>query len=199
MVKISVRNNNIFYEFCFAVNISPFFSFSLKKIVLFRKQKNMKKIAPFLFLILAVILLVSCSKSIVFDEMVVFPDNNWAFENKAITFEAPLTSSEKPFAVFLELELVGTPNVDMFDATFTLFTPKGGKTIKSLVFNFSSPQEPYIKGKLPNEKVYKMTVYPQKYFSETGTYTFEVNQFSNKADNYNIRALRLYIERVKEK
>jgi hypothetical protein len=85
----------------------------------------------------------------------------------------------------------------MFYATFTLVTPQGGKTIKSIVFNFNSPQEPYIQGATKNEKIYRLTVYPQKYFSETGTYTFEVNQFSNKADNYGIRALRMYIEKSK--
>jgi hypothetical protein len=157
----------------------------------------MKKTNLFLLLTSVVFLFASCRKPIVFDQKVTFPNNNWTFENKAITFEVPLTSSDKPFTVFLELDLVGTPNVDMFYATFTLLTPGGGKTIKSIVFNFNAPQEPYLKGANKNEKIYRLTVYPQKYFSETGTYTFEVNQFSNKADNYGIRSLRLYIEKVK--
>jgi len=48
------------------------------------------------------------------------------------------------------------------------------------------------------EKIYRLTVYPKKYFSETGEYTFEVNQFSTKADNYGIHSLTLRIEKVKE-
>jgi hypothetical protein len=155
----------------------------------------MKKFNSFLLLFLAVFVFLSCSKSVVFEEKVIFPDTNWAFENKAITFKAPVTGSDKPYAIILELELIGVPNVDMFNAAFTMITPKGGKTIKSVVFNFKSPQEPYII-KNSNEKIYRLAIYPKKYFSETGDYTFEVNQFSNKADNYGIHSLSLRIERI---
>jgi len=158
----------------------------------------MKKHTLVLFFILVGIIFVSCKKTIVFDEKVTFPNANWTFENKAINFTVPFKNSEKPFAVILELDLIGTPNVDKFYATFTLNTPKGGKTIKSILFNFDNPKEPYIEGASPNEKIYKLTVYPKRYFSETGDYTIEVNQFSNKADNYGIRSLRMYIEKVKE-
>jgi len=158
----------------------------------------MKKLSSLLFLIVSVFVFVSCSKTVVFDEKVMFQNNNWAFEQKAVTFEVPLKSSEKPFTVILELELMGTPNVDMFYATFSLTTPNGGNTVKSILFNFQNPQESYIKGDTQNRKIYRLTVYPKRYFSETGTYTFEVNQFSNKADNYGIEALRLRIEKAKE-
>jgi len=158
----------------------------------------MKKIVPFLFLFSAVLLLVSCSKKVVFDEKVFFPNANWAFENKAVTFQVPMTGSEKPYTVILELDLIGAQNVDLINATFIIVTPNGGKTVKPLVFNFNNPREPYIQGASANEKIYRMIVYPKRYFSETGTYTFEVNQFSNKADNYGIRALRMYIKKVKE-
>jgi len=158
----------------------------------------MKKLFPVLFALCAFFLLSGCSKSIVFDERVEFPDTNWSFENKTVTFKASLPGSEKPYAVFLELELLGTPSVDRFFTTFKMVMPKGGETVKSLLFNFLAPQEPYIQGDSPNSKIYKLTVYPQKYFSEAGDYTFEVSQFSNKADNYGIRALRMYIQRVKE-
>jgi uncharacterized protein YxeA len=175
------------------------FSFSPKKNVLFCNQKNMKKIVPFLCFLLTVILFVSCSKSIVFDERVIFQDNNWAFENKEITFEASFKGSENIYAIIIELELIGAPNVDKMYTTFSMFTPNGAKTVKAFTFNFNSPKEPYIKGKSSNERIYRMTVYPKKYFSETGTYTFLVDQYSHKADNYGIRALRMYIEKVKGK
>jgi len=155
----------------------------------------MKKTVPFLFFILSVFLFISCQKSIIFDKTVSFPNNNWAFENKAITFETPLKSSEKPHAIVIELDIIGTPNVDMFYTYITMISPQGAKTIKTVLFNFLNPQEPYIKGNAPNEKIYRMMVYPKKYFSETGTYTFIVDQYSNKADNYGIRSLRMYIEK----
>ena len=158
----------------------------------------MKKLLPVLFAFFAFFLLSGCSKSVVFDEKVEFPDTNWSFENKTVTFKAPLPGSEKPYSVILELELVGTPSVDNFFATFRMVTPKGGETVKSLLFNFIAPQEPYIQGDAPNKKIYRITVYPQKYFSEAGDYTLEITQFSSKADNYGIRALRIYIQKVKE-
>jgi hypothetical protein len=158
----------------------------------------MKKIIPLLSLALSFFLFVSCSKKVIFEEKVFFPDANWAFENKAVTFVAPLTASEKPYAIILELELIGTPNVEMFYASFTLTTPKGGNTIKPLTFNLINPHEPFVACVSPNEKIFRLTVYPKKYFSETGDYTFEVNQFSNKADNYGIKAIRMRIESVKE-
>ena len=158
----------------------------------------MKKTLLFLFLVSSFFLFVSCNKTVIFEEKVTFLNDNWSFEEKAQTFKAPLQSSDKAYAIILELDIIGTPNVDKFYATFSLTSPRGGNTIKSIVFNFKNPQEPYIKGLSENEKIYRMTIYPKKYFSETGEYTFEVNQFSNKADNYGIRALRLRIEKVKE-
>jgi len=158
----------------------------------------MKKTIPFLTLILTVLLLVSCSNKVVFDEKVFFPNNNWSFEEKAITFTVPFTGSEKPYAIVIELDLVGAQNVDMFYATFCTFAPGGGRTVKSLVFNFKDPKEPLLPGASENEKIYRLVVYPKKYFTEPGDYTFEINQFSNKADNYGIRALRMFIERIKE-
>jgi len=166
--------------------------------MLFRQQKNMKKIALLLSLFLPLLLLLSCSKSKVFEQEVTFPDANWSFEEKAITFEVPITGSDKPHALTVELDLIGTPNVDMFYATFIIITPTGGKTVKSIIFNFINPKDPYIKGKNSNEKIYRLNVYPKRYFTETGIYKFEVNQFSNKADNYGIKALRFRIEKTKE-
>jgi len=157
----------------------------------------MKRNRFILSFILVFITFVSCKKSVIFEEKVIFPEANWAFEYKAITFNAPLTASEKPYAVIVELDLVGIPNVEMFYAVFSMTTPKGGKTSKSLAFNFNSPKEPYII-KNSNEKTYRLTVFPKKYFSETGTYSFEVNQLSNKADNYGIHSLTLRIEKTKE-
>jgi len=159
----------------------------------------MKKLALFLSLILTVLLFVSCTKKVIFDEKVFFPDANWTFENKAITFEIPFTGSEEPYSIILELDLVGVSNVDKFDATVSIFSPVGGETVKPILFNFSNPQEPYIQGASPNEKTYRLIVYPKKYFPESGTYTFIVDQYSNKADNYGIHALRMYVEKVKEK
>ena len=159
----------------------------------------MKKSIPFLLLSLFFLFFVSCSKKAVYEETVYFPDNNWAFENKAVTFTAHLTGSEKPFTVYIELELVGNLNVDMFYASFTFILPGGGKTIKPLTFNFITPHEPYIykKGAPANERIFRLTLYPKKYFSETGDYTFEINQFSNKADNYGIKSMTLKIEKIK--
>jgi hypothetical protein len=158
----------------------------------------MKKIVSLLSLILIVFLLTSCNNKFVFDKKVLFPEANWAFENKVIDFEVPFTGSEKPYAIVLELDLVGTPNVDQIFATFTVLSPSGGETVKSIFFVFNNPQEPYIQGASENEKIYKMTVYPRRYFTETGTYKFIVDQYSSNADNYNIRSLRMYIEDVKE-
>ena len=166
--------------------------------MLFRQQKNMKKNTLLLFFFAPLFLLLSCNKSTVFEQEVTFPDANWSFEEKAVNFEVPITGSDKPHALTVELDLIGTPNVDMFYATFIIITPSGGKTVKSIVFNFINPKEPYITGKNSNEKIYHLTIYPKRFFTETGIYKFEVNQFSNKADNYGIKALRFRIEKVKE-
>jgi len=158
----------------------------------------MKKITPFLIQIFIVSLFLSCNNKVVFDEKVQFQNANWAFENKAITFSKHFSGTEKPYSIILELDLVGMPNVDMFYATFCIFSPSGGRTVKSILFNFKNPQVPFIQGASENEKIYRLIVYPKRYFSETGEYKFEVNQFSNKADNFGIHSLRMYIERVKE-
>jgi len=157
----------------------------------------MKKNYSFLPLLLTFLLFAGCSKPVVFEGKVIFPNANWAFENKAITIKAPLTSSEKPYSIILELELIGVPNVDLMNAVFTMITPKGGKTMKAMVFNFISPHEPYEINK-SNNRIYRLIVYPKKYFYETGEYIFEINQFSNKADNYGIHSLTLRIEKAKE-
>jgi len=157
----------------------------------------MKRKSTILLLFVAFLTLVSCKKSVVLEEKVVFPNANWAFEYKAIKFNSFIKESKKPFAIILELELKGVQNVEMFYAVFTITTPKGGATMKSFAFNFVTPQEPIISTK-SGVKIYKLTLYPKKYFSETGDYTFEVNQLSNKADNYGIHSLTLRIEKTKE-
>ena len=157
----------------------------------------MKKIFLLSLFLLSVSVFISCNKSIVFDEKIEFQNENWSYENKEIIFETTLKESQDPYTVVLELELMGTPQVEMFNAAFTITTPKGGKQILPIFFNFVNPKEPFIKGSSPNEKTLRLTVYPKRYFSETGNYSFEVNQFSNKADNYGIRSLRMYIEKVK--
>ena len=165
---------------------------------LFAIKKIMKKTFSVLLAFFAFFLFIGCSKSVIFDEKITFPDANWAFENKVITFKAPLEASEKPYTIILELELLGTPNVDKFNTAFMIYTPKGARMDKLLLFNFEQPQEPYIQGKATNEKIYRLTVFPKKYFSETGDYTMVLHQLSHNADNYPIRSLRIYIERVKE-
>jgi hypothetical protein len=159
----------------------------------------MKKFTLLFLFVLSTFLFTNCRKTTIFEETVTFPNANWAFENKEVNFEVPITGSNKPHAVVLELDLVGTPNVDMFNASITIITPNGGKTSIPVVFNFINPREPYIQGKNSSEKIIRLIAYPKKYFSETGIYKIEINQFSNKADNYGIRSLRLYIEKVKEK
>ena len=158
----------------------------------------MKKLLLIPFFILSVLAFISCNKSIIFDETVGFANDNWSFEEKSQTFEIFLKSSETPYSIVLDLELTETLNVNMFYATFTIITPSGGKTTKSILFNFAHQDEHYVKNTSSKEKTYRLIVYPKRYFSETGTYSFEVNQFSNKADNYGIRALRMYIEQVKD-
>jgi len=157
----------------------------------------MRKKTPFFLLLLSLLIFTSCRKLVIFEEKVIFPNANWTFENKALTFTAPIKGSDKPCAVILELELNGIPNVEKMNVAFTVISPKGAKAIKTIVFNFNTPQEPYIK-KSTKEKIYRLTVYPKRFFTETGDYTFEVNQFSNKADNYGLQALSLRLERVKE-
>ena len=168
-----------------------------KKNLLFCRKKIMKKFSSFLLLFLAILIFAGCKNSVVYEEKVIFQNDNWAWEYKAINFKAPLISSKDPYSIILDLELVGIPNIDIIPIAFSMTTPKGGKTIKSPMINFNSPKEPYII-KNSKEKIYRLTVYPKKYFSETGEYTFEVNQFSTKADNYGIHSLTLRIEKVKE-
>lgn len=158
----------------------------------------MKKTVSFLSLILIVFLLTSCNNKVVFDEKVLFPNANWAFEYKEIDFEVSFTGSDKPYSVVLELDLVGTSNIDRISASFSIIAPSGGETVKPLYFNFDNPQIPLTQGTSENEKTYTMVVYPKRYFTETGTYKFSIDQYSNKADNHGIRGLRMYIEEVKE-
>jgi hypothetical protein len=158
----------------------------------------MKKNVPFLSFILIVFLLTSCSNKIVFNQKVIFPDANWAFEYKEIDFEVPFIGSEKPYTIVLELELVGIPNLGLIMTTFSILSPSGGETVKAIYFNFENPQIPYIQGSSENEKIFRLVVYPKRYFTETGTYKFSVDQYSNKADNHGISSLRMYIEKVKE-
>jgi len=159
----------------------------------------MKKTPLLLSLIASVFLFASCGRSVVFDEKVTFQYNNWDHNNKSQIFKAHLKGSEKPYSVILELEIVGTPNVDKFFSDFIITSPNGGVTKKFVHFNLTNPKEPFIQGDSPNVKILQIIVFQKKYFSETGIYTLNVDQFSNKFDNRGIRSLRMIIEKVKEK
>ena len=158
----------------------------------------MKKNYLVLYLFLTFFLFISCSKSVVFNKEIVFPNANWSVENKTLTFDVPLKGSANPYSVIFEMDLIGTPNVNSIYTTFQIFTPRGAETLKPIYFNFLSPQEPYIMGASSSEKTYRLVAYSKKYFSESGDYKFVLIQHSNNADNYNIRSLRMYIKKVKE-
>lgn len=152
----------------------------------------------FLFIISGLIIIFSgCKPTIVLDETVTFPDSNWAFENKILTFNATIEAIDKPYEILLELDVTGTPQIEKLSTTFGVLTPKGAQTYIPVVFYFNSPKTPFSIDKTTNRKIYKQVAYSKKYFNEVGIYTFEINQFSNKADNYGFNSLRIIVKKTK--
>ncbi len=132
------------------------------------------------------------------DETKTFSGNNWSFDQKFVVFQKQIEASEKPYEIYLDLDLEKDLDVDEFPVTVSIYSDKGEESHKQVIYyfpvvadnNLSTPNSPKILTKL---------VYGEKYFNTSGNYTFKLLRKSSKYDLYGIKGIRFRVVEKKVK
>ena len=126
-----------------------------------------------------------------FEKTVTFADENWNYEYRIQEFKIEVKSSEKPYKVFFEIEHF--QGVDLTDLAFVVsfISPSGGESDRNLM--------PQYKDILNLDGTCStVTAYQEKYFNESGVYTFSIYRRYPKYDLYGIKSLTLKLVEIKK-
>ncbi len=138
------------------------------------------------------LLLLSCNKKPFFEETRTFKDNNWNYDQRIVVFEKFIEKSEIPYEVFLDLDLEKDLDVDEFPLTVSIYSDQGEETHKQIVYFFPVTSDNGVT--TPNgPKILTKLVYSEKYFNNSGNYTFKILRKYSKYDLYGIKSLKLRI------
>jgi gliding motility-associated lipoprotein GldH len=144
-------------------------------------------------LLLAIILLSSCDKNVVFDQYVTIPDRGWSVDSMAV-FKVDIQSSEQPYNVLLNVRNYSNyPNSNLWlfidvispsgkalqDKVDCILADETGRWLGSGWGNLYHVQIPYQVGVK---------------FAETGQYTFRIVQGMRDEDIKGIHNIGLRIE-----
>ena len=126
-----------------------------------------------------------------FEETVTFAGGNWNYEYRIQEFKIEVKASETPYKVFFEIEHL--QGVDLTDLAFVVsfISPSGGESNRNLM-----PQYKDILN--PTGTCSTVTAYQEKYFNESGVYTFIIYRRYPKYDLYGIKSLTLKLVEIKK-
>lgn len=126
-----------------------------------------------------------------FEKVVTFAEENWSYEYRIQEFKIEVESSEKPCKVFFEIEHVH--GVDLTDLGFAVFfiSPSGGESSRNLI-----PR--YVDILNPEGTCSTVTAYQEKYFNESGVYTFRIYRRYPKYDLYGIKSLTVKLVEIEK-
>lgn len=124
-----------------------------------------------------------------------FEETNWNYDQRIVEFEVELESSDLPRKISINLDLTQKLVVDKLPLTFSIYAPSGAASHKPVVFYFS--QYPELDSQEPfSSKIVSTTIYPQKFFSESGTYRIRLLQKSTKYDLYGVNSVTIRSENI---
>ena len=126
-----------------------------------------------------------------FEETVAFANGNWNYEYRIQEFKIEAKSSEKPYKVLLDIEHVQGLNLTDLAFAVTFISPTGGESSRSLFPQYAD---------ILNAEGTCSTViaYQEKYFNESGVYTFRVYRRYPKYDLYGIKSLTLKLVEIEK-
>ena len=119
-----------------------------------------------------------------FEESVTFANRNWNYEHRIQEFKIEIKSSEKPYKVFFEIEHM--QGIDLTGLHFAVFfiSPTGGESSRNLIPRYGDILD--LEGTRST-----VTAYQEKYFNESGVYTFRIHRRYPKYDLYGVKSLTL--------
>lgn len=139
------------------------------------------------------LLLLSCNKKPFFEETRTFKDQNWNYDQRIVVFEKFIEKSETPYEVYLDLDLEKDLDVDEFPITLSIYSEQGEESHKQIVYFFPVMSDNGVAA--PNgPKILTKLVYSEKYFNNSGNYTFKILRKYSKYDLYGIKSIKLRIE-----
>lgn len=135
----------------------------------------------------------SCSKkeTVLVQQKYEFPDANWNFDHKLVTFKMDVKDISQPCQVILELEHEKIDAIRSLPFTVTIHSPDGGESSRRAAFVFNDPE---------NNKDNKTVsvAYKEHYFNTPGDYTVEVYRKYDRFDLYGMKSLTAKIIKLKK-
>ena len=165
-----------------------------------KKNIFLRSLKYFFYILLIINLLIlgcSCSQKELFSLEKTFIDTNWDFDNRIVTLEKELNSSDKPYKIFIELNLTQNLKIDNLPIVISLIAPDGAESHRSVIYHFKLNDDSFYKN-TGNVLSFTKEVYVQKYFNSSGKYTFRILRKGNKYDLYGVQSVRLYAVPVKK-
>ena len=156
------------------------------------KKKNTLLLLSVLSLIF---LLTGCSckkkNAPFFEETVTFAGGNWNYEYRSQEFKIEVKSSEKPYKVLFDIEHV--QGIDLTDLHFAVsfISPSGGESTRNLTPRYGDILN-------PEGTCSTVTAYLEKYFNESGVYTFRIYRRYPKYDLYGIKSMTLKLVEIEK-
>jgi len=148
----------------------------------------------FFYILLVINLLISgcnSNKKELFAVEKTFLYTNWDFDNRIAILEKELKASEKPYKIFLELNLTKPLEIDELPVIISIIAPDGAESHKPVTYYFKLKDDSFYKN-IEGSLTYTKEVYTQKYFNSTGKYTFRILRKGTKYDLFGVRSIRLY-------
>ncbi len=122
-----------------------------------------------------------------------FTEENWNYEQRILMFEHAIEKSDDPYQVIVELTInPNTFDLNNLDLTFSIYSPNSSESHRSGLFVFDDKAQ-----KKENEDgsiTYTLAIYPEKYFSISGIYKFNLLQKSGKADLFGVKSVAVKVE-----
>jgi hypothetical protein len=139
------------------------------------------------------LILTSCNKDKpFFSETKKFKSNNWNYDERFVVFEKNIEGSATPYEIYLDLDLEKDLEVDEFPITFSIYSDKGEETHKQVVYFFPVVSDNGVAAP-KGAKILTKLVYSEKYFNNSGLYTFKILRKHSKYDLYDVKAITLRI------
>lgn len=127
-----------------------------------------------------------------------FPNTNWAFEERVLTFDFdnPDSTSNYQISFILNYDKQNV-TMDEIPITVTLISPDGMETFVTSTMRLKEDNPEFMKDNGGMSEL-EVVAFPKKNLNRKGRYNVKIYRKAEKADNYGFNKLSLRVSKVKE-
>ncbi|MBO7492487.1 MAG: hypothetical protein J6T59_08615 [Bacteroidales bacterium] len=168
------------------------------------RKKNIIFFTSMIIIATSCVTITSCNKSQLGkknQDIVVtheFPNTNWAFEERVLTFDFDNLDSTSSYQISFILNY-DKQNVTMEELpiTVTLLSPDGMETFVTSTMRLKENNSEYMKDDGGMTEL-EVVAFPKKNLNRKGRYIVKIYRKADKADNYGFNKLSLRVSKLKD-